>query len=257
VARPFLDEFLYAQANVVVLWLVVAATAAEDAGEDLRGGLLVGLATGLKLTPALFLVDFLLRRRWRALAGAAAAGALLAAAPVVTYGVAGAVGVHREWFRSLRHSAPALVGSYMNQGVFGIVAHATQDRLDGPIPPGPATWLALALAGAVVVVALAARYPQPRRGMLLVAMAAAGPLGWIWNFVYAWPLLAWLAARGPRARLAVAAAGLALCIPIYDIAGPRIEDWVFGHSLPGLVMLGFLGAAAWASAHRDAPGAEA
>jgi GTP-binding protein len=34
-------------------------------------------------------------------------------------------------------------------------------------------------------------------------MAAAGPLGWIWNFVYAWPLLAWLAARDDAERLRV------------------------------------------------------
>jgi alpha-1,2-mannosyltransferase len=239
VLRPFLDEYMYAQANLLVLGLAVAAFIAEDRGREFGSGFLVALAVGLKLTPAILVLDMLLRRRWRALAGAAVGGVALLVAPVVTYGPRGAVAVNLEWFESLRSSATGIVGSQMNQGVFGQVALATQTALDGPIPPGAPTWVAIALAAAVVAIALLTPGPYPRRGMMLFAMAAAGPLGWLWNFVCAWPLMAWIASTGRRQRWAVGLFGVALLIPMYDVSGQAFEEQVFGAGLPGIGLMCF------------------
>jgi hypothetical protein len=249
VLRPFLDEFMYAQANLLVLGLAVAAFIAEDRGREFRAGVLISLAVGLKLTPALLLLDALLRRRWRALAGAAAGGIALLVAPVVTYGPRGMVRVNLEWIESLRSSATGIVGSQMNQGVFGQVALATQTFLDGPLPPGAPTWIAIALSAAVVAVALLSPGPYPRRAMILFAIAAAGPLGWLWNFVCAWPLMSWIASTGRRQRWAVGLFGLSLLVPMYDVSGQAFEEMVFGAGLPGIGLMSFY-ALAWAIQRR-------
>jgi hypothetical protein len=231
VSRPFLDEFFYGQADWLVLALLVAALTAEDRRRDGLAGVLVALAGGLKLAPFLLAVDFALRRRWRALAGVAAGTLALLAAPLLTYGPAGTVAVHREWCHSLSTSAAGMVGGHLNQGIFGIVARAAG------APSALGTAIALATAAAIIIAALSAAWPEPRRALLLFALALASPLGWTWNFVTAWPALSLLAASGPRARLAVGILGAALLACIYDVVGPRIEDQVFRWSLPGL---GFL-----------------
>jgi len=234
VSRPFLDEFFYGQADWLVLSLLVAALAAEDRRRDLLAGVLAALAGGLKLAPFLLAVDFALRRRWRALGGVALGVLALVAAPLLTYGPAGTVDVHREWIGSLSTSAAGMVVGHLNQGVFGIVARAAGGL---GAPDGLATGIAVLAAAAVVVAALSAAWPEPRRALLLFAVALASPLGWTWNFLTAWPALSLLAASGPRARLAVGILGAALLACIYDVVGPRIEDQVFRWSLPGL---GFL-----------------
>ena len=234
VSRPFLDEFFYGQADWLVLALLVAALAAEDRRRDLLAGVLVALAGGLKLAPFLLAGDFALRRRWRALGGVAVGVLALLAAPVLSYGPAGTVAVHREWIASLSTSAAGMVGGHLNQGVFGIVARAAGAM---GVPGALATGIAVLAAAAVVVAALSAAWPEPRRALLLFALALASPLGWTWNFLTAWPALSLLAASGPRARLAVGVLGTALLACIYDVVGSRIEDQVFRWSLPGL---GFL-----------------
>jgi hypothetical protein len=239
VSRPFLDEFFYAQVDVLVLGLVVLAFVAEDRGRDGLAGAMIAVAGGLKLAPFLFALDFALRRRWRALAGVAAGVASLAAFPVATYGFAGTVDVHMEWFHSLRTSAAGLVGSQDNQGIFGIIAHLAPATPDGRLPPGTATWLALAGAVGVVAWALRSPFPSPRRALLLFALALAAPLGWMWNFVTAWPALSLLARSGTRIAWAIGIYGILTLLSIYDIVGPRIETWIFIRSLPGFPLLVF------------------
>ena len=239
VSRPFLDGFFYAQVDVLVLGLVVMAFVAEDRGRDGLAGAMIAMAGGLKLAPFLFALDFALRRRWRALGGVAAGVASLAAIPIATYGLSGTVDVHVEWFHSLRTSAAGLVGSQDNQGIFGIVAHLAPATPDGRLPPGPATWLAFAAAAGVVAWALRSRFPYPRRALLLFALAEAAPLGWMWNFVTAWPALSLLARSGTWIAWAVGTYGILTLLAIYDVVGPRVETWIFIRSLPGFPLLAF------------------
>jgi hypothetical protein len=170
-------------------------------------------------------------------------------APVVTYGPRGALAVNREWISSLSSSATGVVGSQLNQGIFGQVTLATQPMLDAPLPPGVPTWVAMALSAATVAVALLAAGPYPRRAMALFAMAAASPLGWLWNFVLAWPLMAWIASTGRRQRWAVGLFGIALLIPMYDVSGQAFEEQVFGAGLPGIGLMCFF-LLAWAIQRR-------
>ncbi len=232
VARPFLDEFHYGQVNVIVLLALLAAFLAEDRGRDGVAGLLVSLAIGLKLVPLVFAADLALRRRWRGLAGVAFGLAALAIVPAATYGLAGAVEIHRSWIRSLAAAAPALVHVSGNQSLFGVAARA------GLLRP----WGALA-ALAAVAAALLAPGPEPRRSLLLFCLGLAAPLGWMWNYVCALPALHLVASSGRRGAWAVAAFGVLSLTTLYDVGGRAFEHRVFELSLPGLALLAFFVAA--------------
>jgi hypothetical protein len=80
------------QASVLVLWLIVAAIFWERKGRDLAGAACLAGAILVKVFPALLLVHFAWRRRWRFVL------ATLALLAVGAFVVPGAVfGVHRNW----------------------------------------------------------------------------------------------------------------------------------------------------------------
>lgn len=66
------------------------------------GGAMFGIATAFKLTPGLFGIYLLLRRRWGALGGMIAAGlACTVLVPAVAFGPARAVALHRSWLHEV------------------------------------------------------------------------------------------------------------------------------------------------------------
>lgn len=83
------DNHLMGQANLPVLALVVLGLWAEDRDRPWLGGALVGAACMLKMSPALFVVWWLARRRFHAAGGAIAAAVALSAASLglVPFGV--------------------------------------------------------------------------------------------------------------------------------------------------------------------------
>ena len=71
--RPFLSDLHHGNNNLVILFLIVAALEAWRRGYDVLAGLVLALAISYKVTPALFVLYFLLKRSWRA-AGATVLG---------------------------------------------------------------------------------------------------------------------------------------------------------------------------------------
>jgi hypothetical protein len=71
--RPFLSDLHHGNNNLLILFLVVAALEAWRRGYDVLAGLTLALSISYKVTPALFVVYFLLKRSWRA-AGATVLG---------------------------------------------------------------------------------------------------------------------------------------------------------------------------------------
>jgi alpha-1,2-mannosyltransferase len=67
---PLYYSFREGNLTHFVLWLVVAALAGLERGREVRAGILLGLAALIKLPLFLLGLCFLLRRRWRVLAGA-------------------------------------------------------------------------------------------------------------------------------------------------------------------------------------------
>ncbi|MGH7151904.1 MAG: glycosyltransferase family 87 protein, partial [Planctomycetota bacterium] len=72
---PIVETLRLGQVNLLLLLLLVLAIRDLGRGREGRAGLAVGLAAAIKVTPALILPLFLLRRRWKGLAAGAGSAA--------------------------------------------------------------------------------------------------------------------------------------------------------------------------------------
>ncbi|MFC3897731.1 glycosyltransferase 87 family protein [Lentzea rhizosphaerae] len=185
---PVWGTFGYGQVNLFLLALVVTDCLLVT---DRRfRGVLVGVAAAIKLTPAIFVLYFLVKRDWRAavtsvatFAGLAVAGFLIAPRDSVQY-----------WFHSLLN--PDRIGDMSlstNQSIRGLVR-------DLGLAQGVETLLWAALAAAVVALAVfVARRTRDDLVALFVIAAAgllASPVSWLHHWVWCVPVLVFLALRG-------------------------------------------------------------
>jgi alpha-1,2-mannosyltransferase len=185
---PVWMTYGYGQINLFLLALVVTDVLAVA---DRRWrGVLIGVAAAIKLTPAIFVLYFLVRRDWRAaitsmitFAGLALAGFLLAPEDSLQY-----------WLHSLLN--PDRIGDMSlstNQSIRGLL------RGFG-LAPGLETLLWVALAAVVVVAAVfVARRTRDDLVALFVIAAAgllASPVSWLHHWVWCVPVLVFLAVRG-------------------------------------------------------------
>ncbi|MEV0182542.1 glycosyltransferase 87 family protein [Streptomyces sp. NPDC050625] len=190
--EPVFQTLLFGQINLLiaclVLWDLTRAPGARGKGVAL------GLAAGIKLTPAVFIAYLFLtgRRREAATATAAFGGtALLGALMLPVAGV-------EFWTRRLYETGRVGKGWIVdNQSLQGLVA-----RVSGDPAPGLAWLLPAAVVGALGLW-LAARAAEERHGILLTAFTAllVSPISWSHHWVWCVPLTAVLLAEG-RVRLA-------------------------------------------------------
>jgi len=189
------------QINVVLLVLVVGDLLAT--GQSKWSGIRIGLAAGLKLTPALFIVYLVATRRIRA-------------AVVATATFAGTVGLGFA-------VAPSDSTSYWLHGRFDDVNRISHDPLANTSVGGlvlrlhgsatAATIAGVVVAAAAVVIAAAAY----RRGQAVLAVAvvglasaAASPFSWSHHWVWFAPLVVHLGYRAYVAGSRTAAAAMLL-----------------------------------------------
>lgn len=192
--EPFLRTVLLGQVNALLIALVVLDCLVVPARHR---GWLVGVAAAVKLTPAVFVVWFLLRREWAAAGRAAAAGA-------VSVGLGFAVAPSSSWFYwtggfgDLGRFGSASVLGVDNQSLSSAVA-----RLAGltSVP----TLLALLCGVLGVIVGAVAARACLRRGddvgaLLAVAIGGllASPVSWSHHWLWVVPLIAWCVATGHR-----------------------------------------------------------
>jgi len=246
------------QVNLLLLVLVVADLLA---GNRTWCGFGIGLAAGIKLTPALFIVYLVVTRRFRA---ALVASATFAA----TVGLGFVV-------------APTSSVAYWLRGRFDDVARITRDplantsvagllqRLDAP--PALATAVAGVLAlVAVVIAAWAYRRGQHVLALALVGMAsaAASPFAWSHHWVWFAPLVVHLGYRGHvvGSRWAVVAMWSTCALlggwivttvgdtPQAGLLSLRPDGW-WGEILPGtyvfVLMVTLVASAVWLTRMRD------
>jgi len=84
---PTWINIVYGQFALIVLFLITSAWIAVKKGRDALCGLILGLAMSLKLFVGLFLIFFLVRRRWRLLLWFCATFVLLSLLPLLVYGI--------------------------------------------------------------------------------------------------------------------------------------------------------------------------
>ncbi|WP_436838697.1 mannosyltransferase [Nocardia nova] len=259
----------YGQVNV---FLVLAGLAAAYSTRWWLSGLLVGVAAGVKLTPAVTGLYFLAQRRWASAVWSAVVFAL-------TYAVSFLISSSetRTYFGPLLGDANRIgpVGSVVNQSLRGALSRILGRDAGAPwylaghrIPFGP-WWL-----GAVLITMVLAWFAWravgfgDRLGVLLVVQLfglMVSPISWSHHWVWLLPLMMWLA-HGPLRELAGAriVAGFWLVttlvgIPwiltffqptIWEISRPGILAWlgaiyVFGVVVTYLWMI-------WAGSKREA-----
>ncbi|WP_338017700.1 glycosyltransferase 87 family protein [Streptomyces adustus] len=185
--EPVFQTVLFGQVNlavtVLVLWDLTRPPGAPGRG------VVLGIAAGIKLTPALFVVHLLLRGRRREAATATAAFGATVLLGVLALPAASADFWTRRLYDTGRVGKPWIVD---NQSLQGLTA-----RLLGDPAPGPA-WVLPALAVAVCGLWLAARAARERYAVLLTAFTAllVSPVSWSHHWVWCVPLIAVLLADG-------------------------------------------------------------
>ncbi|WP_280329001.1 glycosyltransferase 87 family protein [Nocardia wallacei] len=182
----------FGQVNLILMVLVVADCL--TARPKWKRGMLIGLAAAIKLTPAAFVLYFLVRRDYKAAATAAITGAVASAlAYVVMPGES-----TRYWFGGMGNVS-GLSGSafHTNQSIQGVLS-----RLQVPKPEFTVIWLVLAVA-LLALVATAMRQAADTPALALAFNAVftllVSPISWSHHWVWIAPGL--LAALGAATRL--------------------------------------------------------
>ncbi|MBC56434.1 MAG: hypothetical protein CL814_05810 [Confluentimicrobium sp.] len=117
------------QPQITVIFLILLAFERYRAGAFVLAGAVLGLAAMLKLAPAGLVLIFVLDRRWRALAGLAAACALIGLAGLAVAGPA----LHLEFLHSLGRIGAGLFITPVNFSVPALIH--TAGALAGLLPP--------------------------------------------------------------------------------------------------------------------------
>jgi alpha-1,2-mannosyltransferase len=227
--EPLRDTFRLGQINLVLMALVLADLAGGDGAEGTRSrrsrGVLIGLATAIKLTPAIFILYLLTTRRVREAVVAIGTACVAVGAAAVVMPSASI----RYWTRLVFDDRRVgNSGSVWNQSVRGAL-----DRLAGS-SHAHLLWLGVAAALLVLGLALAAWFH--RSGDELMGVGLAGltgllisPISWNHHWVWALPVAIglwrrWAVTRAPQ-LLGMAVGWLAVfglaSISWWTFAGPN------------------------------------
>lgn len=204
--EPVFQTLAFGQVNLALAALVLWDLSRADGAPG--KGAAIGVAAGIKLTPALFAVYLLLTGRVRA---AAVAAASFAATVLVGWLVLPDATVEfftRRMFETQRVGKVWIVDNQSLQGLLARLLHTTD-----PGPAWPAVAAPAAVAGLAVAV-YAARRGLETWGVLCAAVTAllVSPISWSHHWVWCVPLLAVLAAEARRVPWRWAAlAAVAVC----------------------------------------------
>jgi alpha-1,2-mannosyltransferase len=193
--EPLRSNFEFGQINVVLMTLVIADCVPRRT--PWPRGLLLGIAIALKLTPAVFLLYFLLRRDTRAL--------LVSVASAVFATAIGFVVAGRDsweyWTETVRDTDRIGTATYLtNQNIAGTLA-----RLGLAETPRFVIWLVacFAVLGLTVwAVRCVLRRDQPVLALMCVAMfgLVVSPVSWSHHWVWGLPAILVTAVLGYRYR---------------------------------------------------------
>jgi alpha-1,2-mannosyltransferase len=193
--EPVRDTFGYGQINLVLVALVYTDLVLLKGRWSRYAGVGTGIAAAIKLTPGVFILYFLLTRRWRAAAFSAgtmitatAVAAVIAPSATLTY-----------FTRALWDTNRIGVASYVsNQSLMGLVARLR------PANPSHALWMVLVVAVMCAWawrVRAAAATGNDRIGFALTGVVACliSPITWVHHLVWLIPALVELTASAlPR-----------------------------------------------------------
>lgn len=243
-SHPFVEHVFYGQVNVFLVLLCLADLLVRH--RRWPTGVLVGVATALKLTPAVFIVHLWITRRRRAALTAAGAALACTAFAAAVLPSASADYWANEVFEGERVTGAVTYTS--NQSLLGLVSRLVGSDV-ATVP-----WL---LAGLVVALFGFARARtahdegDERGGIALVSLLAVllSPVAWIHHGVWFVPVIGALVADGRDRARCVAAGAVTFVLllrlpwwgwslldegPVFGIAG------VLAHNAYALLALALL-----------------
>lgn len=193
--EPVRETIGYGQINLILMMLVAADCLVEQ--PRWPRGLLIGIAAAIKLTPAVFLLYFLLRRDVRATVVTLAAGAL---ATVVGFAILPSESM-RYWFGGFAGAAGISGSPYANNQT--VKAALVRLRLPQPVETG--LWLLIAVVVlAAVVVGIWRALGSSNTVLAMVITGAAGlllsPTSWSHHWVWIVPALLTMVVEWVRTR---------------------------------------------------------
>jgi alpha-1,2-mannosyltransferase len=216
--EPVRDNLQYGQVNIALMALVSLDCLLDRPPWPRGAG--TGLAAALKLTPAVFVLYFLVRRDYRAAAVAAVSCA-------VATGI-GFLAIPRD---SVRYWTSLVfqtgrIGTRIYAGNQSLQALLARGGLDPWQPAGRDLWLALsAVVLAVAALGMRRAFTESRDVLALSLNAFAGllisPVSWTHHWVWTAPALLALAAVPGRAFRLLAGCGAV----IFYLAPPWLLPW--------------------------------
>jgi hypothetical protein len=227
------------QVNIFLMGLVLADLFRRDDtifGRVVPRGVLVGVATAIKLTPGLFIVFFLITRQWRLVRGSAIGAVAATLVGALAYpDLTGTFASVTLW------TLPSKVDTVGDRGDVG------NDSINGALHASGSIGTAIALP-VVLVSALVAMYAAYRVQLagrsvdawLIIGLAAPliSPFSWIYHHVYLIPALTLLAfdpTASRTARIRNLVLGVAASVALYW--GPWGADrWLQGDHSTWLVL---------------------
>ena len=213
------DAFTLGQIGLVTLALSLAAI---DISRDRPwiGGALAGLAAAIKVTPAIVGVYFLLKRRWAAAAGCAAAFALCCFLAVPVWGASRARDLHSTWFRESAATTGAKFFElresvrYNNQSLHAWAARVFMDVNAGKsskpfriniasLSPTAVSWIVRGMQIPLALLCLFAFFARrsgepmtlPEAGLLCAVTTFVSPIAWTFHLAVIIPAVACLLDR--------------------------------------------------------------
>lgn len=223
--EPVRTTIWLGQVNVFLMAIVLWDLSRPE-GSRLKG-FSVGLAAGIKLTPAFFFVYLAITRQWRALGTGCAA----AVATVVLGFLCTPRQSWKYWTSAIFD--PTRVGSanaFSNQSINGLIANALHTE-------HPSRLLWLPLCALAVAFGMTAAYLAHRQGEELLALSLTGmtmttvsPFAWGHHWVWFVPLAVYLIHRALQAWNQ--RRGIELCVWMFAIAALYATVFIWRRYIP-------------------------
>ena len=254
-AKYLARELELGQVNLLILFLLgMTATLLRD-GRQIPAGITAGMSLFLKPYALVFLPYFLVKKKWDAflaVLGSAIAGFVL---PMIVYGPAGTLAVHREWISSLRLSTRDLLTVGDNASLYAFIVK----NLGSLISRRAAAMIIAAAVAALALVMLVLIRAGRKAGsaqaggleiaFLLVLIPLLSPLGWIYNYLYGlWAvffLIAGLEYFPVALRWLIAADLAVIGLSVIELIGRKAFEFYNGRALAAVNFLVVLGGLAW------------